>query len=102
MRTSLGILACTVSLLPGLSHSGPAADVGAQGFVDPGHSHSAGEGVGQEQIIEAVQKRYNAKVVRVTETTFEGRPALQLRMLSAQRVWSIVVDARSGRVLSGG
>ena len=31
-----------------------------------------------------------------------GRRALRLRLLSAQRVWSVVVDANSGRVLSGG
>lgn len=102
MRTSLGVLACTVSLLPALSHGGPPADIGGLGYVASGHTHAGGEGPAQEQIIEAVQKRYNAKVVRVTETTVDGRPALQLRLLSAQRVWSIVVDASSGRVLSGG
>ena len=102
MRTSFGVLACTVSLLPALSHGGPPVNSSGLGFVAPGHTHATGEGPGQEQIIESVQKRYNAKVVRVTQTTVDGRPALQLRLLSAQRVWSIVVDASSGRVLSGG
>ena len=62
----------------------------------------AEEGGGQrERVIDAVQKRFNAKVVRVTETTVNGRPALELRLLSAQRVWNLVIDATTGQVLSG-
>jgi hypothetical protein len=102
MRTILVLLACTMSLLPALVYGGPPVEMGALGYVDPGHAHDAGRGASQEQIIESVQKRYNAKVVRVTETTVDGRPALRLRLLSAQRVWNMVVDANSGRVLSGG
>jgi CheY-like chemotaxis protein len=55
----------------------------------------------RERVIEAVQKRFNAKVVRVTETTVNGRPALELRLLSDQRVWNLVVDATTGQILSG-
>jgi len=62
----------------------------------------ADDGGGQrERVIQAVQKRFNAKVVRVTETTVNGRPALELRLLSAQRVWNLVVDAATGQILSG-
>ena len=102
MRAMLTVLACTMSLLPALAYSGPPVENGALGYVDPGHAHAGGGGPSQEQIIESVQKRYNAKVVRVSEATINGRRALQLRLLSAQRVWSVVVDANSGRVLSGG
>ena len=102
MRTIVAVLACTLSLLPGLVFGGPPVDIGGLDWVAAGHAHAGAEGPGQEQIIESVQKRYNAKVVRVSETTVDGRPALRLRLLSAQRVWSIVVDANSGRVLSGG
>ena len=56
----------------------------------------------RDQVIAAVQKRFNAKVVRVTETTVNGRAALELRLLSDQKVWDVVVDAESGQVLSGG
>ena len=56
----------------------------------------------QEQVIAAVEKRYNAKVVRVTETTVAGRPALRLRLLLARRVWNVVVDAATGQELAGG
>ena len=59
-------------------------------------------GASQEQIIAAIEKRYNAKVVRVTETTVAGRPALRLRLLSAQRVWNVLVDAATGQELAGG
>ena len=96
MRAILGILVCSVCLLPCSAYGA------GQGFVASGHSHAEGQGAAQEQIIESVQKRYNARVLRVTETTVDGRPALSLRLLSAQRVWNMVVDARTGRVLSGG
>ena len=102
MRTILVVLAYTLSLLPGLVYGGPPLDMGALGYVVPGHAHAEGAGAGQERIIESVQRRYHARVVRVTETMFDGRPALRLRLLSAQRVWSMVVDANSGRVLAGG
>jgi hypothetical protein len=102
MRTILVFLASTVGLLPAFTYGASPVESGALGYVDPGHSNAAGAGANQEQIIESVQKRYNAKVVRVTETTVDGRPALRLRLLSAQRVWTMVVDADSGRVLSGG
>jgi hypothetical protein len=102
MRTIFVVLACTAGLSPAWVYGGPPIDTGALGYVDPGHAHASGAGASQEQIIESVQKRYNAKVVRVTETTVDGRPALRLRLLSAQRVWSVVVDANSGQVLSGG
>jgi uncharacterized membrane protein YkoI len=55
----------------------------------------------RERIIQAVQKRFNAKVVRVTDTTVNGRPALELRLLSDQRVWNLIVDATTGQILSG-
>jgi hypothetical protein len=102
MRAILGVLACILSLLTGRVYGEPPGDIGGLGYVAQGHTHSSGQGPGQEQIIESVQKRYNAKVLRVTETTVDGRPALRLRLLSAQRVWNMVVDASSGRVLSGG
>jgi hypothetical protein len=102
MRAILGALACTLSLLSGVVCAGPPGEIGGLGYVASGHEHPEGQGPGQQQIIDSVQKRYHAKVVRVSETTVDGRPALRLRLLSAQRVWSMVVDANSGRVLSGG
>ena len=60
------------------------------------------EGGNQDRIIEAIQKRFNARVVRVADTQFDGHAALELRLLSDQRVWTIIVDAQSGQVLSGG
>ena len=102
MRAMLGVLACTVILLTGRVWGSPPGEIGGLGYVASGHEHASGQGPRQEQIIESVQKRYNARVLRVTQTTVDGRPALRLRLLSAQRVWSIVVDASSGRVLSGG
>ena len=65
-------------------------------------AQAAGESGSQGRIIDAVQKRFNARVVKVAPTRVNGRPALELRLLSDQRVWTIVVDAQSGDVLSGG
>jgi len=56
----------------------------------------------QDRIINAVQRRFSARVVRVVQIQVNGRPALELRLLSDQRVWTIVVDAASGDLLSGG
>jgi hypothetical protein len=102
MRTIPIIIAIFAALPTPAILAGSPFDAGAQGYVEPGHAHVEGQGASQEQIIESVQKRYNAKVVRVTHTSFDGRPALQLRLLSAQRVWTIVIDASSGQTLSGG
>jgi hypothetical protein len=84
------ILAASLSALATLVHGAPPPDVPVQSYIDPGHAHVEGEGPGQEQIIESVQSRYH------------GRRALKLRLMSAQRVWTMVVDASTGRVLSGG
>jgi hypothetical protein len=71
-------------------------------FDDSPPARTFGDSSSRDRIIDAVQKRYNARVVRVAETTVNGQPALELRLLSQQRVFNIVVDASSGQVLSGG
>ena len=72
-------------------------------FDDPSMAHTyGGENSSRDRIIDSVQKRYNARVVRVSETTVNGRAALELRLLSQQRVFNVVVDAASGQILSGG
>ena len=67
-----------------------------------GSGTALADGTSRDQVIDAVQQRFHAKVVRVNETRVNGRPALELRLLSDQRVWNIVVDAATGQVLSGG
>ena len=61
----------------------------------------ADDGGARDRIIESVQRRYNARVVRVTETNVGGRRVFELRLLSDQRVWNIRVDAESGQELQG-
>jgi uncharacterized membrane protein YkoI len=90
MRWCLVVFAVAVGLLPGWCDAAPVARTATT------------QATSQEQIIAAVEKRYNAKVVRVTETTVAGRPALRLRLLSAQRVWDVLVDATTGQELAGG
>jgi hypothetical protein len=94
------VLGCALGLLLGpaigtapLAQALPAVAPPALALADAGN---------RDRVIAAVQQRYHAKVVRVSETTVNGRPALELRLLSDQRVWNIVVDASTGQVLSGG
>jgi len=94
------VLGCALGLLlgPGI---GAAPLVQALPAADP-PAFALADASNRDHIIAAVQQRYHAKVVRVSETTVNGRPALELRLLSDQRVWNIVVDAATGQVLSGG
>jgi len=68
----------------------------------PARTYGGNDNSARDRIIDAIQKRYKARVVRVSETTVNGRAALDLRLLSDQRVFNVVVDASSGQVLSGG
>jgi uncharacterized membrane protein YkoI len=77
----------------------PAPALAQQRLVD---RPAAKQGGNNDRIIDAIQKRYHARVVRVADTQVNGRAALELRLLSDQRVWTVIVDARSGEVLSGG
>lgn len=53
-----------------------------------------------QRIVDAVQKRYNARVVKVTEIMVDGKRAYELRLLSDERVWTVRVDAETGQELS--
>jgi uncharacterized membrane protein YkoI len=81
----------------------PAGQVTSRAVPNAGFATLADNGaMSRDRIIDAIQKRFNARVVRVTELQMNGRPALELRLLSEQRVWNIVVDADTGQVLAGG
>jgi hypothetical protein len=109
MRAGRQFSLCAVALLLGAA-LGAAMPVRAAvapalaAFDDPpqARSFAGGDGASRDRIIDALQKRYHARVLRVAETSVNGRPALELRLLSEQRVFTIVVDAASGQVLSGG
>ena len=101
MRACLVVLAVAVGLLPGWSNAAPVARRATAPFAARMEPLAYAPAAGQEQIIAAIEKRYDAKVVRVTETTVAGRPALRLRLLSARRVWNVLVDAATGQELAG-
>jgi len=71
------------------------------------HRHESGPAVfgqatgNRDRIVEAIQKRYNAQVVRVTEINDNGRIVYEMRLLSDSKVWNIRVDAATGQVLQG-
>jgi len=101
MRSARQIPSGLVALLLACGAGATAPALAA--FDDPPMARTyGGESSSRDRIIDSVQKRYNARVVRVSETTFNGHAALELRLLSQQRVFNVVVDAASGQVLSGG
>jgi hypothetical protein len=62
----------------------------------PGAAALAGD-ASRDRIVDAIQRKYNARVVKVTEAVVDGRRVLELRLLSNERVWVVRVDAESGR-----
>lgn len=53
-----------------------------------------------DRVIDQIERRYQAKVVRVDQAVQNGRPVFVLRLLSEEgRVWTVRVDAATGRVL---
>jgi hypothetical protein len=77
-------LASAEGALPRVTSAAPLADSDAR-----------------DRIVEAIQRKYNARVVRVTESTVDGRRVYELRLLSDERVWMVRVDAETGRELTG-
>jgi uncharacterized membrane protein YkoI len=55
----------------------------------------------RDQLIEMVQRRFNARVVRVNLMEAGGRRVYEMRLMSAQRVWNVRVDAATGQILEG-
>ncbi len=56
----------------------------------------------RDRIVESIQRKHNARVVKVTEIVVDGRRVYSLRLLSdGGRVWMVRVDAESGRELTG-
>jgi hypothetical protein len=55
----------------------------------------------RSRIVSQAERRYNAKVIRVTEVTVDGHRMLELRLLSDQRIWMIRVDAETGQEMPG-
>lgn len=65
-------------------------------------SLSDGGGIPRDRLIEMVQRRFNARVVRVNLVESGGRRVYEMRLMSEQRVWNVRVDADTGQVLDGG
>jgi uncharacterized membrane protein YkoI len=76
-------------LAPGL------IDASAAAYADAG-------GIPRERLIDMVQRRFNARVVRVNQVESGGRRVYEMRLMSEQRVWNVRVDAATGQVLDGG
>ena len=82
-----------------------AASAHRQGAVPltdaAGHAQTRAQG-GQslDAVVQMVQQRYNARVVRAETRQENGRTVYVLRLLNADgKVWTVRVDADSGAVL---
>lgn len=62
---------------------------------EPPHATS---GVSLDRVIEQVEKRHHARVVRYEKSASDGRLLYVLRLLSDEgRVWTVKVDAETGQ-----
>ena len=73
-----------------------------------GRAHAAGEPESRraagaqslDAIVAQIEKRYDARVVRVETRQHKGRTVYVLRLLNSEgKVWTVQVDADSGAVL---
>jgi len=96
-RASLASLAVFIGLI-----AGPTEVLAAPESASTMAEAAAPAPGNHDRIIADIQKRFNARVVKVTEIQVDGRAALDLRLYTDQRVWDVIVDAQTGKVLSGG
>jgi len=83
-----------------------AASAHGQGVVPPTEDarpaqvRGQGGGLSLDAVVQMVQQRYNARVVRTETRQENGRTVYVLRLLNADgKVWSVRVDADSGAEL---
>jgi len=98
-----GLFIAHAPLAGAASDHGRAALIAEPVFPDAGSGASSvlAEDPALNRIIESVQRRYSARVVKVTEVAVKGRRCYDLRLLSDQRVWVVRVDAATGQEVSG-
>ena len=85
----------------GRASAGPGLASGLFQPSDAGTFSDSG-GIPRDRLIEMVQRRFNARVVRVNPMESGGRLVYEMRLMSEQRVWNVRVDAATGQVLDGG
>jgi hypothetical protein len=98
MAVVLGLVALMVQGTLATAASAPREQLGAR-------SSSAwvvlaqAETGSRDRVVDAIRRKYNASVVRVAELLVDGRRVYELRLLSNERVWTVRVDAETGREL---
>jgi len=53
----------------------------------------------RDRVVSGLERRYNARAVRISEVMVDGRLAYDVRLLSNNRVWTVRVDAATGQEL---
>lgn len=95
---SAGMLAAGGSRAGAGARHGLVAGPFGRPAADP---YSDSGGIPRDRLIDMVQKRFNARVVRVNLVESGGRRVYEMRLMSEQRVWNVRVDADTGQVLDG-
>lgn len=98
MRTI--VLTITAMLAAGAGGSAPAQSLPAEELIEE-LILAAAAGVSLDEAVAMVEKRFKARVVRADVKEKDGRTVYVLRLLSDEsgRVWTVRVDAASGRLL---
>lgn len=98
MRTI--VLTITAMLAAGAGGSAPAQSLPAERLIEE-LILAAAAGVSLDEAVAMVEKRFKARVVRADVKEDDGRTVYVLRLLSDEsgRVWTVRVDAASGRLL---
>ncbi len=94
--SALAVIAAATAMTRGIAVAHAAGSGVPQ--HESGASTFAGD-AGRDRIVDAIQRKYSARVVKVTESVVDGRRVYELRLLSNERVWVVRVDAESGREL---
>lgn len=78
----------------------PRAATAAATTTGKAESRVVEGGLSLDEVVAQVEKRYNARVVRVETRQQKGRTIYVLRLLNGDgKVWTVQVDADSGAVL---
>ena len=85
MRAYRLVFACALQLLPRLSYGAPTHSVLVPELAPAARAAAYASSTSQEQIIDEVEKRYHAKVVRVSATNVAeiGRASCRERVYSS-------------------
>jgi hypothetical protein len=87
------------SLLPMFAAAMPNAALpeAALPFATPARPLADASEDAKSKIVEAIRRKYNAQLVRVTDATVDGKKCYEIRLRTDERLWTVRVDAETGQ-----